>query len=164
MDVSNSSNLNGLPQPDWLKRLAITLKTAFSGGKKFANTPCLKRLKTVLLFFGQALIILFITFALAEVTLRIYNGIKPQPIFYSTSYNRFRGKPFSPDYDGFHLNSRGFKDVEYSTESRRHISNIGNRRFFCLRQRALREQLPDAGERRTESRREARRAFKHGDS
>jgi len=38
------------------------------------------------------------------------------PIFYSTSYNRFRAKPFSSDYDGFHLNSRGFKDVEFRTE------------------------------------------------
>jgi hypothetical protein len=93
----------------------MTLQPALGNGK-FADTPWLMRLRTVVLFFGQAFIILFITFALAEVTLRIYNGIKPQPIFYSTSYNRFRGKPFSPDYDGFHLNSRGFKDVEYSTQ------------------------------------------------
>jgi hypothetical protein len=36
------------------------------------------------------------------------------PIFYSDSYNRFRGKPFAPDWS-FHLNSKGFKDVEFST-------------------------------------------------
>ena len=30
------------------------------------------------------------------------------------SYNRFRGKPFAPDWN-FHLNSRGFNDVEFST-------------------------------------------------
>src|SRR5262249_38631319 len=93
----------------------MTLQPALGNGK-FADTLWLMRLRKVVLFFGQAFIILFITFALAEVTLRIYNGIKPQPIFYSNSYNRFRGKPFSPDYDGFHLNSRGFKDVEYSTQ------------------------------------------------
>ena len=31
-----------------------------------------------------------------------------------SSYNRFRGKPFAPDWN-FHLNSKGFKDVEFST-------------------------------------------------
>ena len=30
------------------------------------------------------------------------------------SYNRFRGKPFAPFWN-FHLNSRGFNDVEFST-------------------------------------------------
>jgi SGNH hydrolase-like domain, acetyltransferase AlgX len=51
-------------------------------------------------------------FGLAEVTLRIYDWIQPLPIFYSRDYNRFRGKPFAPDWD-FRLNSKGFKDVEF---------------------------------------------------
>lgn len=60
----------------------------------------------------QALLISLITFGLAEATLRIYNWFKPLPIFYSRPYNRFRGKPFSPDWD-FRLNSKGYKDVEF---------------------------------------------------
>ena len=60
------------------------------------------------------LIIALITIALGEVGLRIYNHFNPLPIFYSNSYNRWRGKPFAPDWS-FHLNSKGFKDVEFST-------------------------------------------------
>lgn len=62
----------------------------------------------------DVLIIILITVSLGEVSLRVYNLIDPLPIFYSESYNRFRGKPFSPD-GNFHLNSRGFKDVEFNT-------------------------------------------------
>src|SRR5262249_41581913 len=61
------------------------------------------------------LIIALITVALAEFSLRIYNFIDPLPIFYSESYNRWRGKPFAPEYNTFHLNSRGFNDVEFDT-------------------------------------------------
>src|SRR5262249_47305063 len=61
----------------------------------------------------DVLIIVLIAVALGEVSLRIYNSIDPLPIFYSESYNRFRGKPFAPDWN-FRLNSRGFKDVERS--------------------------------------------------
>ena len=61
---------------------------------------------------GQTLIIFLITFVLAEITFRVYNHVNPTFIFYDLSYNRFRGKPGAPDYD-FHLNSRGFKDVEF---------------------------------------------------
>jgi hypothetical protein len=35
------------------------------------------------------------------------------PIFYSGNPDRFRGKPFAPFWN-FHLNSRGFNDVEFS--------------------------------------------------
>ncbi|MGB8303583.1 MAG: hypothetical protein WCE36_06800 [Pseudolabrys sp.] len=62
----------------------------------------------------DVLLIVLITVALGEVSLRIYNSVDPLPIFYDESYNRFRGKPFAPDWN-FHLNSRGFKDVEFST-------------------------------------------------
>ena len=71
-------------------------------------------LKGILRVGRDVLIIVLITVALGEVGLRIYNSIDPLPIFYSESYNRFRGKPFAPDWN-FHLNSRGFKDVEFST-------------------------------------------------
>jgi hypothetical protein len=67
-------------------------------------------------FVRQALIILLITFVLAEVSLRAYNYIQPSPIFFSKSYNRFRPPPFSSDYDDFKLNSKGFKDVEFRVQ------------------------------------------------
>ena len=63
----------------------------------------------------DVLIIALITIALGELTLRIYNYVDPLPIYYSDSYNRWRGKPHAPDWDSFHLNSRGFKDVEFNT-------------------------------------------------
>ena len=61
----------------------------------------------------DVLIIALITTALGELGLRVYNHFNPLPIFYSNSHNRFRGKPFAPDWS-FHLNSKGFKDVEFS--------------------------------------------------
>ena len=70
-------------------------------------------LKSTLRLGREVLIVVLITVALAEVSLRIYNYFNPLPIFYTDSYNRFRGKPFSSDYS-FRLNSRGFKDVEFS--------------------------------------------------
>ena len=60
-------------------------------------------------------IVVIVTFLLAEVSFRIYNGFRPSPIFYDDSYNRFRGKPLGPDYDT-KLNSGGFKDVEFTTQ------------------------------------------------
>ena len=70
-------------------------------------------LKNTLRVGREVLIVILITVALAELSLRIYNSVDPLPIFFSDSYNRFRGKPFAPDWS-FHLNSRGFKDVEFS--------------------------------------------------
>ncbi|MGC2587818.1 MAG: hypothetical protein WA445_16345, partial [Pseudolabrys sp.] len=70
--------------------------------------------KGILRVGRDVLLIVLITVALGEVSLRIYNSVDPLPIFYDESYNRFRGKPFAPDWN-FHLNSRGFKDVEFST-------------------------------------------------
>jgi hypothetical protein len=74
----------------------------------------LPALKRILRLGRDALILVLITLVLGELALRIYNFIHPLPIFYSNSYNRFRGKPFSPDWN-FHLNSKGFKDVEFNT-------------------------------------------------
>ena len=74
----------------------------------------MRPLRTILRGSRDVLIIVLVTVALGEVSLRLYNYADPLPIFYSDSYNRFRGKPFAPDWS-FHLNSRGFKDVEFST-------------------------------------------------
>ena len=63
----------------------------------------------------SVIVILLITFALSEFTLRIYNYFNPLIIFYDNSYNRFRAKPFSNDF-GFKINSLGFKDVEFDNE------------------------------------------------
>ena len=71
----------------------------------------MSRYKKLISLAGQTIIMFLITFVLAEATIRVYRYFIPTFIFYDHSYNRFRGKPGAPDYD-FHLNSRGFKDVE----------------------------------------------------
>lgn len=71
----------------------------------------------------QTLVILLITFALAEIVFRVYNYFDPSFVFYDPSYNRFRGKPNAPDYD-FHLNSKGFKDVEFTPEKEQGVYRI----------------------------------------
>ncbi|MDP8213582.1 MAG: hypothetical protein RAO92_03255 [Candidatus Euphemobacter frigidus] len=68
--------------------------------------------------------ILLITLALAEVMLRVFHHFKPLYCFYDQSYNRFRGRPLAEDWD-FHLNSKGFKDVEFSEEKRADIRVLG---------------------------------------
>lgn len=61
----------------------------------------------------QVSLIFVITFVLGEIVLRAYHYLNPTTIFYDDSYNRYRGKPFSDDWN-FKLNSRGFKDKEFS--------------------------------------------------
>lgn len=56
-----------------------------------------------------------VTLVLAEGVLRAYHYVNPVFIFASDSYNRFRGKPFERNYDAS-LNSRGFNDVEFTSE------------------------------------------------
>ncbi|MGC9528009.1 MAG: alginate O-acetyltransferase AlgX-related protein [Limnospira sp.] len=63
----------------------------------------------------QTVIIAGITFALTEITFRIYNKINPSFVFRDRSYNRWRGKPNARDFN-FNLNSHGFKDVEFTQE------------------------------------------------
>ena len=70
-------------------------------------------LQLILKVGRDALIVALITVGLGELSLRIYNLVDPLPIFYSDSYNRFRGKPFAPNWES-HLNSQGFNDVEFS--------------------------------------------------
>ena len=68
--------------------------------------------------------IILITLGLSEVMLRVYHHFKPLYCFYDQSYNRFRGKPLAEDWD-FHLNSKGFKDVEFLEEKRSDIRILG---------------------------------------
>lgn len=63
-------------------------------------------------------LIVLITGILTEAAFRVYNVMNPSFIFPSQSYNRFRGKPFSHDYSSFRLNSKGFKDIEFSPEKK----------------------------------------------
>jgi hypothetical protein len=71
----------------------------------------------------QTSIIILISFFLGEVSLRVYNYFNPAFVFYSNSYNRFRGKPYADDYSDFKLNSRGFKDKEF-TEKKENVYRI----------------------------------------
>lgn len=73
----------------------------------------MSKIKKISSLISQTLIILLISLVLSEIAFRIYNKIRPSYIFYERIYNRFRGQPFAADYDGFKLNSRGFKDVEF---------------------------------------------------
>jgi hypothetical protein len=75
----------------------------------------MNKLKPVLKVLRQAFVMLLITLVLTEIVFRCYHYFHPSFIFYDSSYNRFRGKPHAPDYD-FQLNSKGFKDVEFSPQ------------------------------------------------
>jgi hypothetical protein len=61
----------------------------------------------------QSSLIIFITLVMVEITFSIYHYFNPTFIFYSNSYNRFRGKPHADNYN-FKLNSLGFKDKEFT--------------------------------------------------
>ncbi|MGL6283174.1 MAG: SGNH/GDSL hydrolase family protein [Microcoleaceae cyanobacterium] len=80
-------------------------------------------LKQGLRIAGQTALITAITFALTEITFRIYHRLNPSFMFYDTSYNRWRGKPHAEDYT-FQLNSSGFKDLEFSTKKDKNTLRI----------------------------------------
>jgi hypothetical protein len=91
-----------------------------------AKIPVQKKslmLKQGLRIAGQTALITAITFALTEITFRIYHRLNPSFMFYDTSYNRWRGKPQAEDYN-FQLNSDGFKDVEFSTKKAKNTFRI----------------------------------------
>lgn len=69
-----------------------------------------KKTRSILL---KTVVIMLITLSMGEITLRVYNHYVPSFIFYSGSYDRFRGKPFADDWN-FKFNSQGFKDEEFS--------------------------------------------------
>jgi len=62
---------------------------------------------------GQIVLVLLLTSLIAEVALRVSHYIRPSMAFYDSSYHRFRGRPNALD---FHLNSQGFKDVEFDVQ------------------------------------------------
>lgn len=67
--------------------------------------------RTVLKSIG----ILIVTLIAAEISLRVYDHYNPLVIFYDDGYNQFRGRPGANDW-GFPLNSRGFKDTEFTAK------------------------------------------------
>jgi hypothetical protein len=83
---------------------------------------------------GAILIITLTTIALGEITLRVYHWFAPSFIFYDHSYNRFRSAPFTPDFDNFRLNSKGFRDQEFSPKdgSRFRIIAVGDSFAFGI--------------------------------
>lgn len=70
---------------------------------------------------------MLITLIIGEIALRVYHHYAPSFVFYSGSYDRFRGKPFADDW-GYKLNSRGFKDKEFleKTENVYRILGVGD--------------------------------------
>lgn len=66
--------------------------------------------------------IVLITVLTLEIIFRVYNKFIPVFIF-NNSYNRFRGKPFTKDYN-FRLNSKGFKDIEHGIDKKANIFRI----------------------------------------
>lgn len=75
----------------------------------------MSKLKKIIGISSQVAIMASLCFIFTEIAFRIYHQVNPSFVFYDLSYNRFRGKPFAPDYD-FKLNSKGFKDVEFQRE------------------------------------------------
>ena len=75
-----------------------------------------KLLKKVHHITLQGMAIVFISFLLGEIALRAYQYFNPTFIFYDSSHNRFRGKPFANDWN-FKLNSKGFKDKEFTQKN-----------------------------------------------
>ncbi len=58
-----------------------------------------------------AILLLF----LLEISLRIYQVYDPNFLVVpDTTYLQYRGSPHSSEFNGFKLNSRGFKDIEFS--------------------------------------------------
>jgi hypothetical protein len=80
--------------------------------------PDVERSRPVLRLVWRFLVTLLITLFVAEIVCRVYNSLQPSYVFYDNSYRRYRGRPHSPDYD-FHLNSRGFKDLEFNPTKER---------------------------------------------
>ncbi len=70
-----------------------------------ARAPALRTVR-------DAALVALLSLAAGELALRLWHHVRPVPVFFDQSYNRFRGRPGSRDY-GFALNSRGFKDLEF---------------------------------------------------
>lgn len=51
-----------------------------------------------------------------EIVLRIYQYIHPELFMPDSTYMSYRGKPYMEELNGFHLNSKGYKDGEFSSK------------------------------------------------
>lgn len=97
-----------------LIRLLITIKVkGFVNEKRKLSVKSIQNVKKARSILLQTAMIMLITLFMGEIALRIYDYYIPSFVFYSGSYNRFRGKPFADDWN-FKLNSHGFKDEEFS--------------------------------------------------
>jgi hypothetical protein len=85
------------------------------------TSKCNQAIRRFISIITKVAIISLITFLLTEITFRLYSYSNPSFIFhgrsYSRSYNIYRGKPNSPDYDS-KLNFHGFKGKDYITAKR----------------------------------------------
>jgi len=72
-----------------------------------------RRRRRAVAFIFWGFVVPLSTVLLLEASLRVYDYFSPSFVFPDNSHNRLRGKPFSNDY-GFQLNSKGFKDIEYT--------------------------------------------------
>ncbi len=58
---------------------------------------------------------MLLLFGVVELSLRLYRAFDPAFIITpDTTYLRYRGRPCSEEFNGFRLNSRGYKDIEFS--------------------------------------------------
>lgn len=73
-----------------------------------------KRLLFIAAFGFATLCVLF---AILEASLRIYHKINPAfTVVPDTTYMRLLGNPHSDEFDGFKLNARGYKDLEFNNK------------------------------------------------
>jgi lysophospholipase L1-like esterase len=74
-----------------------------------------------------------VALVVCETGLRLLNLVAPNPIFYTDSYSRYRGRPGTPFLDS-RLNSMGFNDVEHTltqpTDVHYRIAAIGDSTTF----------------------------------
>ncbi len=82
------------------------------------------RTRRVLSIVRDGFIIAFITIGLIELGCWLYHRANPTFGVWDSSYNQWRGKPLAHDYNGFRLNSRGFKDVEFSVRKEESVFRI----------------------------------------
>lgn len=78
---------------------------------------------------GQVAAVTAVTLVMLEAGLRVFNYVSPTFLFYSESYDRYRGQPGARHYDAV-LNSRGFNDAERTVtrppEVRHRVVAIGD--------------------------------------
>ncbi len=64
-----------------------------------------------------------VTLVVFEIVLRVFNHYLPSAVFYTDSYNRYRGQPNAPHFDS-RLNALGFNDVSYEPSKPPHVYRV----------------------------------------